>query len=145
MMLQGANRYPVDEIVLHCAAVPSGWYMKRSNAEYVPEIRRWHVNRGWKDIGYHYVIAPDGQTMTGRPADQIGAGVVGHNRGVLHVLMVERYEIKALAKFSDYFTVEQRDAVRKLARSYDIRFVRGHNDYAPKLCPGFKVQAKFFL
>lgn len=145
MMLQGANRYPVEEMVLHCAAVPSGWWMQHTNSEYVGIIRQWHILRGWRDIGYHYVIGPDGQTMTGRPSDQIGAGVVGHNRGVLHVLMIEKNQIVQMGKFHDFYTEKQRDAVRKLARSYDIRFIRGHNDYAPKLCPGFKVQQKFFL
>lgn len=145
MLLQGANRYPVREIVLHCAAVKSGWAFRMSNAEIVPEIRKWHVQRGWRDIGYHYVIAPDGAILTGRPADYIGAGVVGHNRGVMHVLMIERAEIRSMGKFDDFFNEKQRDAVRSLARTYDITEIRGHNDYAPKLCPGFKVKQAFFL
>jgi N-acetylmuramoyl-L-alanine amidase len=145
MMLQGANRYPVEEAVLHCAAVPSGWYMQHRNDEVVSVIRRWHVQRGWRDIGYHYVITPDGEHMTGRPADQIGAGVVGHNRGVLHILMIERFQVNRIGKFHDYFTEKQRDTVRKLCRTFGITQIRGHNDYAPKLCPGFKVKADFFL
>lgn len=145
MMLQGANRYPVDEMDLHCAAVPSGWYMTCRNVEIVPTIRGWHIKRGWRDIGYHYVIPPDGEILTGRPAEQIGAGVVGNNRGVLHVLLIEKFEVTRIGKFHDYYTEKQRDAVRKLARTFGITDIKGHNDYAPKLCPGFKVQAKFFL
>lgn len=144
-MLQGANRYPVDEMNLHCAAVPSGWYMKYRDEEFVPIIRRWHVQRGWKDIGYHYVIPPNGAILTGRPSDQVGAGVVGNNRGVLHVLMIEKFEINSMGKFSDFYTEKQRDAVRSLARTFGITNIKGHNDYAPKLCPGFKVKAQFFL
>jgi hypothetical protein len=145
MMLQGANRYPVTEAVLHCAGVPAGWAAQLTGAQMVEAIRRWHLQRGWRDIGYHYVVTPSGEVWTGRPADQIGAGVVGHNRGVLHILLVERSEVTRLGKFLDYFTERQRVAVRGLIRIFGITEVRGHNDYAPKLCPGFKVQPKDWL
>lgn len=141
---------PKTEIVLHCAAVPTGWYFRLSNQEMFNLIRSWHTmeppkGRGWRNIGYHYVIALDGQTMTGRPADEVGAHVMGHNRGKLGVLLIERGKIDRIGKFYDYFSEKQRDAVRSLARSYGITKITGHNDYAPKLCPGFKVQQKFFL
>lgn len=145
MILQGLNRYPVSEAVLHCAAVPSGWYMKNTDQQMVEHIRAWHIQRGWKDIGYHYVVPPNGFTLVGRPCDQIGAGVVGHNRGVLHIVMIERSEITRIGKFADYFTPMQRYAVRRLVRQHSITEVRGHNDYAPKLCPGFRVKANDFL
>lgn len=141
---------PKTEMVLHCAAVPSGWYYRVTNQEILATIKKWHTDkppqgRGWRDLGYHYVICPDGQILTGRPADEVGAHVMGHNRGKLGVLLIERTKIDRIGKFHDYFTEKQRDAVRSLARTYSIRKITGHNDYAPKLCPGFKVDAKFFL
>lgn len=141
---------PKTEIVLHCAAVPTGWYYRLSNQEMFNAIKSWHTmepprGRGWRNIGYHYVITPDGDTMTGRPADEVGAHVMGHNRGKLGILLIERVKIERIGKFHDYFTDRQRDVVRSIARTYGIKKITGHNDYAPKLCPGFKVKQEFFL
>lgn len=141
---------PKTEIVLHCAAVPSGWYFRLTNLEMFNTIKSWHTmpkpkGRGWSDLGYHYVIFPDGQIMTGRPADRVGAHVLGYNPGKLGVLLIERAKITRIGKFHDFFTERQRDSVRSLARSYNIGKITGHNDYAPRLCPGFKVKQNFFL
>lgn len=145
MIYQGLKGYPVRELCLHCAAVPSGWYFRRSDAEMVQTIRNWHLEKGWSDIGYHFVIPPNGIPYPGRPMRQIGAGVIGHNRGVLHVLLIEKHEVTKIGKFDDYFTEKQRDAVRALAEINGIRRITGHNDFAAKLCPGFKVKTNYFL
>jgi hypothetical protein len=53
MIHQGKARYPVTEIILHCADTRPEWMAGRPLAEKVAEIRRWHVEeRGWRDIGY---------------------------------------------------------------------------------------------
>lgn len=52
----------------------------RRNREAMEAIRRDHVERrGWRDIGYHAVTFPDGETLPGRPAGEIGAHVRGFN------------------------------------------------------------------
>lgn len=42
----------IDNIVLHCS--DSLWGCAR-------EIRKWHMDKGWSDIGYHFVV------LNGRP------------------------------------------------------------------------------
>ena len=37
------------------------------------EIDRWHKARGWKGIGYHYVIRENGDIEPGRPLTMAGA------------------------------------------------------------------------
>jgi len=37
----------IENIIIHCSA--SNWGTARL-------IRQWHLQRGWKDIGYHFVI-----------------------------------------------------------------------------------------
>jgi peptidoglycan hydrolase-like protein with peptidoglycan-binding domain len=60
---------PISEIIVHCTATPEG-------KDYtVADIRSWHKQRGWSDIGYHYVVYRDGRVMTGRPVGQVGAHV----------------------------------------------------------------------
>ena len=64
----------VKEIIIHCSATREG--DDSINAEV---IDRWHKERGWKGIGYHYVVLMDGTIETGRMVDQCGAHTKGHN------------------------------------------------------------------
>lgn len=68
------------KIVIHHTA--STTEVRRSG-ETVPVdaamIREWHKTRGWSDIGYHFVIMPDGRCEEGRPLYRPGAHCnVGH-------------------------------------------------------------------
>ena len=64
----------IDQIIVHCTATPAG----RETS--VDEIRRWHLERGFSDIGYHFVIGLDGCIEDGRPLVKIGAHCKGKNR-----------------------------------------------------------------
>lgn len=57
----------IDEIIVHCAATPEG-------KDYtVAQIDRWHKERGFDCIGYHYVIYRDGSVHKGRSEERQGA------------------------------------------------------------------------
>ncbi len=46
----------------------------------VRAIQRFHMEtRGWCDIAYHWLIAPDGWVFAGRSVGQVGAHCAGHN------------------------------------------------------------------
>ena len=47
----------ITEIIIHCSATPEGKDFT------VDDIRRWHKEQGWSDIGYHYVIYRDGSII----------------------------------------------------------------------------------
>lgn len=145
-MKQGKAAYPINEVMLHCAAIKTGQFNGMKPISVWSTVNRWHIERGWKGFGYHGLFMPDGQFMTGRPLGMIGSGCKEKNRGVIHLLMIEKREIRRLGEFGDFFTDEQRSAVRAfIARLPGIEKVTGHNDYAPRLCPGFKVQSKDWL
>lgn len=145
MIYQGKARYPVTEIILHCADTRPEWMAGRPLVEKVAEIRRWHVQeRGWRDIGYHWVIDRDGTVAPGRPETEIGAHVEGHNRGTIGICLLGGYGAKADDPFERNFTTAQASAVSRLIDEIKdrtaIRDVSGHNDYAAKACPGFSVR-----
>ena len=149
MIYQGTARYPVTEIILHCADTRPDWMAGRSLAEKVAEIRRWHVEqRGWRDIGYHWVIDRDGAVSPGRRDTEIGAHVEGHNRGTIAICLLGGFGSSANDLFEKHFTDAQAAAVKRLIGEIQgrtaIRKVRGHNDYAAKACPGFRVNAAFW-
>lgn len=140
---QGSAGYEVTEIVVHCADTPKGWLSNQPLDAKVREIRRWHRDNGWRDIGYHWVIDTDGALAAGRPETEIGAGVRDHNRGVIHICLIGGHGSAASDEFGEHFTLGQDDALRSLIRSIQsrarIRRVSGHNEWAAKACPGFHV------
>ena len=40
----------INKIIIHCSATPEQREVS------VETIRKWHLQRGFNDIGYHYVI-----------------------------------------------------------------------------------------
>jgi len=143
---QGSAGYRVTEICIHCSATRGEWMATSELPAQVAEIRRWHVQgNGWSDIGYHWLVGRRGDTMAGRPEDRIGAGVEGHNRGVIHICLIGGHGSSKTDDFSDHFTAAQDTALRRLiediSKRADITRISGHNEYAAKACPGFSVPA----
>ena len=64
------RRNSTDEIILHHAEA------SRASVE---EVNRWHLERGWTGIGYHFYIRKDGKVYRGRPEWAVGAHAQGHN------------------------------------------------------------------
>ena len=63
----------IPEIIIHCSATPDG-------KDYtVDDIRRWHKQRGYSDVGYHYIVYRNGILAQGRDVNIIGAHASGHN------------------------------------------------------------------
>lgn len=141
---QGLARYLVDEIVVHCSATLASWMAKASFAAQFAEIRRWHmVDRGWQDIGYHWLISRSGQVLAGRAENKIGAHVVDHNRGTLGICLIGGFGSSETDRFADHFTPAQDTTLRQLIQGIGMRTpisrVSGHNEWAAKACPGFNV------
>ncbi len=136
---------PINEIILHCSATRPEWMAGRPVAEKVAEIRRWHVrDRGWSDIGYHFVIDRDGAVARGRPVERVGAHTVGKNAMTIGVCLIGGHGSDADDAFADNFTPEQDKAARLIIAQLRKQFpainrVTGHNNYAAKACPGFRV------
>jgi hypothetical protein len=135
---------PVNEIIVHCSATQPNWMKDQPTRDKAMEIRRWHMkDRGWKDIGYHWLIDRNGTVVTGRPVEQVGAHVQGHNTGTIGVCLIGGHGSAETDQFSQHFTPEQEKALRHLLADlqhrYKINKVTGHNQYAAKACPGFNV------
>lgn len=144
MIYQGSQRFPVREIVLHCSDTRPSWMAKEGLEAQIAEIRRWHMqDRGWHDIGYHWITGRDGRYLPGRPVTRVGAGVEGHNEGVIHCCLIGGHGAAKTDPFLRHFTLEQDVAMRRLiamlSTQTEITRISGHNNYAAKACPGFDV------
>jgi hypothetical protein len=156
MIYQGRAGYPVREACLHTAATPGDWHEGKTAEDVLEAFWQWHVvENGWRKIGYHRIVMPDGTILHDnarrlRSLYEIGAGVAGHNRGVVHICMIPVRTHNGITRFEDYFTEAQRKAVRgylaELAELTDLEKVSGHNDYTKwKECPGFRVKTEDWL
>jgi len=52
------------------------------------QIELWHKQRGFKEIGYHLVILPNGNVQIGRDINKTGAHVKGFNTGNLGICLI---------------------------------------------------------
>jgi N-acetylmuramoyl-L-alanine amidase len=143
MLYQGRARYPVREIIVHCSATRPEWFAEFGIDAKVTEIRTWHQARGWKREGYHWFVDRDGAVASGRPETMIGAHVQGRNTGTIGICLIGGHGSSADDRFEDHFTVAQDAALRRLIAGVEgrtgIECVSGHNEYAAKACPGFRV------
>lgn len=148
-LLQGSGLDVIDTLCLHCAAVPGDWHRYKTNAEIVAAIHHMHTDpkgqggRGWSDTGYHAITCPDGEVIPARPVGRYGAGAVGYNRGVYHLLMIEVATIDRTRRAEDYFTpgtlAATKDHIERVSMQTPITRLMGHREVAAKLCPGFDV------
>ncbi|MGW8706069.1 N-acetylmuramoyl-L-alanine amidase [Brevundimonas sp. NPDC055814] len=140
----------VRYLVVHCAATPPARDIG------VKEIRAMHLQRGFRDVGYHYVIRRDGRIDKGRPDNVAGAHVSGFNSISLGVCLVGGVDAKG--KPEDNFTPAQYAALaqllRQLTSSHPAAQILGHRDLSPdkngdgkitpnewlKACPCFDVR-----
>lgn len=126
----------IDEIIVHCTATLEGRDVS------VEDITRWHRERGFTTIGYHYVVLLDGTIERGRPEEQVGAHCKGHNSRSIGVAYVGGCD-KAMRP-KDTRTVRQRASLRHLLKELKAKYptasIHGHNEFADKACPSFNVQ-----
>lgn len=132
-----------DEIILHCTATSEG-------VEYpLSEIERWHINRDFNGIGYHFVIHLDGSIETGRPLNKMGAHCKegGHNYHSIGIAYVGGYKYGTkIAK--DTRTKAQKRSMWRLVlhllEYFPNATVHGHREFTKtKACPCFDVQAEW--
>lgn len=130
----------IDEIIVHCSATPEG-------KDYtVGDIDRWHRQRGWKGVGYHYVVYRDGTVHAGRNEAEVGAHCYGHNQRSIGVCYIGGLSSDG-ATAKDTRTEAQRQALRRLLvqlrKKYPQAEIHGHRDFARKACPSFDATMEY--
>lgn len=129
---------PIEKLVVHCSATPAGKPFRAA------DIDRWHREKGWSGIGYHYVICLDGSIEPGRDLAEAGAHVSGHNAKTIGICLIGG--VDATGKAANTFNARQFEALELLLQGLRARFPKagicGHRDF-PKVakdCPSFDVR-----
>ena len=130
----------INEIIVHCSATPEG-------KDYsVDTIRQWHLQRGFSDIGYHYVIYRDGSIHTGRDESIIGAHCTGHNTNSIGVCYIGGCVSNGKTP-KDTRTEAQKVSLLKLLselkKKYPEAKVYPHYKFAAKACPSFNAEEEY--
>lgn len=131
----------IRQIIVHCTATPEGRHVT------VADIRRWHKQRGFNDIGYHWVVDLEGKVWPGRAERLMGAHAVGANRHSIGVVYVGG--VDARQKPKDTRTPEQKTALRHILIALKARYpgaeILGHRDVpgVRKACPSFDAREEY--
>ena len=100
-----------------------------------------HKARGWKGIGYHYLIHLNGTISKGRPIEEIGAHVKGRNEDTIGVAYIGGVDSSGNAK--DTRTIAQKISQNILVNWLRIRYrvyeVLGNRDCGQTECPSYDV------
>lgn len=135
-----ANKRNIKELIVHCSATPEG-------KDYsVDTIRQWHLQRGFSDIGYHYVIYRDGSIHIGRDESIIGAHCTGHNTNSIGVCYIGGCASDGKTP-KDTRTLQQKESLLSLLKTLKVKYpnakIYPHYKFAAKACPSFNAEEEY--
>lgn len=126
--LEFRDDFATDYIILHHSEVIS--------RHTIEDIHKWHLNKGWAGVGYHYFIDKEGEIFEGRPHWAVGAHTYGFNEKSVGVCFEGDFNKEQMSE-------KQEDAavmlLSILSLAYEDATVLGHGQLCDKRCPG-----KFF-
>lgn len=137
----------VGFIAVHCSATPA-----TATTVDAAEIRRWHRAKGWRDIGYHYVIKRDGTVEKGRADNVPGAHEPRINSHSIAICLIGGSPPAGSAEAKkglgeNNYTPDQWASLLTLVGTLHAKHpsavVLGHRDVpgVRKACPSFDVKA----
>lgn len=122
-------------IMIHCTATPEDRILT------LEDIDRYHREKGYNGIGYHFIIHQNGQIEEGRSLTKVGAHCYGWNSSAIGIAYVGGLDKKGRPK--DTRTEAQKIAIRGLIERIktliNIKRVLGHNEVSDKACPCYDV------
>lgn len=134
--VQFKPRASTEAIFVHCSATKAdmNWGVR--------EIRQSHKERGFLDIGYHFVVKRDGTVEVGRDEHAVGSHAKGYNHNSIGVCLVGGIDDRM--KPGANFTPAQMQALRSLLVTLLAKYtgakLMAHHDVAPKACPSFDLK-----
>ena len=138
------SKRTITKIIVHCSATPEGKDFT------VDDIRSWHKQKGWSDIGYHYVVYRDGSVHVGRDVNRQGAHCADNNGnvgsiGVCYIGGCARDGKTAKDTRTDAQKTALLNLLTDLKKLYPQAVILGHRDLDKhgKMCPSFDAKKEY--
>lgn len=130
-MFSKPNRF-VDRVFVHCSASDN------PSHDNVATMRKWHLQNGWNDVGYHYFIRKDGTLEDGRPLEKIPAAQSPHNTGTIAICLHGLQK----SKFTEAQFTKLKALCLEINNVYDGELTfHGHKEVKNKACPVFDYKS----
>lgn len=130
MILFQPPKRNVQKIFIHCSA------SDHANHDDVSVITKWHLARGFSEIGYHFFIKKNGEIQQGRSLEKIPAAQQGYNTGSIAIC------VHGLSKFEDQQFLALKNLCHQINQSYNKNITfHGHIEVSNKSCPVFNYRA----
>ena len=125
----------INLLVIHSTATPEGRHHT------IEDITEWHKKRGFRSIGYHYVIYIDGSIHEGRNINTAGAHLKGHNANSIGVAYVGGTDNRLRPKDTrnDAQMKALETIVKEIITIYPNIEIAGHSQFSQTACPSFDV------
>ncbi len=117
-------------IVLHHSATKDGVYRDFDS------IKRGHLARGWRDIGYHWVIEKVNGVLVatpGRAENDVGAHCISRNADGIGICCVGNFQNEIPSEELYRFVA---NLCKNIMTRHPIREIGGHKQYDATACPG---------
>ncbi len=143
--VRGREIYPlggVSRITIH----HEGWKVvdftdAAATMERLNTIRNSHANRGWADIGYHFVVDRAGRVWEGRSLRYQGAHVRDNNEHNVGVMCLGNFDLQSPTTAQLNSLRETVRAIRQANRVSE-RNIYTHQEITPTACPGRNLQPR---
>lgn len=124
--LQYLDLSKVDSIALHHMAHP---------AADIKTVEGWHINQGWRALGYNFWVGFDGTVYEGR-GFKLGAGVENQNGHIISIGFQGDYHSKE-TKMPDAQFNAGIDIIKYVMEKVpSAKKIGGHCDFMATACPG---------
>ena len=137
----------IDSLVLHHSYRPSA--AQYQGEKTITAIRNYHLSKGWRDIGYHLLVGPDGAIWPGRDLNLPGAHALIHKPDMIRLLGSSGYlnqHSVGICAIGDYeaekpsptLLATLKEVLFRLAQGFQIPSERlfFHRQVTATSCPG---------
>jgi N-acetylmuramoyl-L-alanine amidase len=129
----------INKIIIHCTATKEGQLVT------IADVAKWHKERGFATVGYHFLIDLNGKIETGRNIAETGAHTIGYNTNSIGICYVGGLDTNMKPK--DTRTQSQKTTLVTLLKTLKSKYpnatIHGHNEFAKKDCPCFDVKTEY--
>ena len=130
--IENMNLHFPERIIIHHTAFPS--IKEYKGFKTIKKIQKEHIEKGFSDIGYHFLISPEGKIIIGRNIYFEGAHTKSKNKKSIGIALIGNFEEEKPTK-KEINSLKK--LINVLKRFFKIEEIKMHKDYnKDTLCPG---------